>query len=52
MSLEWVLVRVLVRVLVALLKEGSVFLFKKQQAPEQAPTAKTQYVVVKTAYLA
>ena len=34
--------RVLVRVLVALLKEESLFLFRKQQAPEQAPGAKTQ----------
>ena len=43
---------VLVRVLVALLKEETLFLFKKQQAPEQAPTAKMQYVVVKTTCLA
>ena len=43
---------VLVRVLVALLKEESLFLFKEQQAPEQAPTAKVQYVVIKTTCLA
>ena len=34
--------RVLVRVLVALLKEESLFLSRKQQAPEQAPGAKAQ----------
>ena len=34
--------RVLVRVLVALLKEETLFLIKKQQAPEQAPGAKMQ----------
>ena len=43
---------VLVRVIVALLKEETLFLLKEQQSPEQAPTAKVQYVVIKTTCLA
>ena len=43
---------VLVRALAALLKEGIVFLLKKQQTPEQAPATKVQYGAVKTTCLA
>ena len=43
---------VLVRVIVALLKEETLFLLKEQQSPEQAPTTKVQFVVVKTICLA
>ena len=41
-----VLWRVLVRVLVVLLKERSLFLFKEQQAPEQAPAIKPLFLFV------